>query len=87
MEINLRRLAIAQIVLGVLVVGSFFAFVNWVAHGYYVYQGMVPGSDIIVRMHVNPGQATIFETWQLVYLALGLVVIICGIAQLVKARR
>lgn len=87
LKIDMRKLAVAQIVLGLLVIGSFFAFGDWISNGYHVYEGTIPGSDINVRMHLNPGRATILEIWQFIYLALGLLVVGCGIAQFVKARR
>lgn len=86
---NSKKLAIAQIVLGLLVVGSFFAFINWVFDGYYVYEGTIPDSDVGVRVLLNPNPAipNLVKIWQFVYLGLGVVVIGCGIAQFIKLIR
>ena len=82
----MKKLAIAQIVMGILVVGSLIFWVGWVSTGYLYAEGMVSGSDFTVGVFMNPGRATLLETWPLVYFALGLVVIGCGIAQFIKAR-
>jgi len=84
----MKKLAIAQIVLGVLVVGSLLFWAGWVSTGYLYAEGTVPGTDIHVGVFGNPGRATLFfETWPLLYFALGLSVLGCGIAQYVKAKR
>jgi hypothetical protein len=86
-RISSTKLAIAQVVLGLLIIGSFFAFVNWVSNGYNVYEGTIAGSDIIVRVFLNPGRVPLYQVWSLIYLGLGVVVTGCGIAQLIKSRR
>ena len=83
----MKKLAIAQMVLGVLVVGSLIFWVGWVSTGYLYAEGTVPGTDIHVGVFGNPGRATLLDTWPLVYFAPGLAVIGCGIAQYFKARR
>ena len=83
----MKKLAIAQIALGILVVGSLVFWVGWVSTGYLYAEGTVSGRDLTVGVFMNPGRATLLETWPLVYFALGLVVIGCGIAQYFKARR
>ena len=82
----MKKLAIAQIVLGVLVVGSLIFWVSWVSAGYLYAEGTVPGTDIHVGVFGNPGRAILRETWQYIYFTLGLSVLGCGIAQFVKAK-
>ena len=86
-EINLRNLAVIQVFLGLLVVVSFFAFSGWLAGGYYVYEGTIPGTDTIVRTNINPEQVPLIDIWYFVFLALGSLVVIGGIWQFVKAWR
>ena len=83
----MKRIAIAQVVLGVLIIGSFFAFMQGVYRGYNTLEGTFPGTDNVVRVLMNPGQATLIGAWQFVYLAVGLVVTGCGIALFIKTQR
>ena len=88
LRINLRKLAIVQIVLGLLVIGSYFAFNGWIYDGYYTYEGIIPGSDITVRMSQNPQpfMSGTVEVWQFVLLGLGVIVAVFGIIQFIKSR-
>ena len=84
----MKKLAIAQIVLGILVVGSLIYWGEWVSTGYHIHEGILPGDDGTIRrilgLHApNP----LIDAWAVVYLGLGLSVLVCGIAQYVKARR
>jgi len=81
------KLAIAQMVLGVLILGSLCGFIAWLEPGFY--HIVVPpreGSDVVTRIFLNPGWNIPMRTWQAVYLVLGLSVLGCGIAQYLKAR-
>jgi len=83
----MKKLAIAQIVLGILVVGSLIYWGEWVSTGYHIHEGILPGDDgtihRILGLHApNP----LIDAWAVVYLVLGLSVLVCGIAQYVKAR-
>jgi hypothetical protein len=86
--ISLRKLAIVQIILGLLVIGSFFAFNSWIYDGYYTYEGTIPGSDITVRMLQKPHPFIPgnIEVWQFVLLGLGVIVVVLGIIQFIKSR-
>ena len=84
----MKKLAIAQIILGVLVVGSVIYWMGWLSTGYLYAEGAVPGTDILWGVHSNPGRATLFfETWPFIYFSLGVVVFGFGIAQYLNARR
>ena len=83
----MTKLAIAQIVLGVLIVGSIFAWMVWISPDYHIREGIIPGSDTVIRsiglIKPNP----LLGAWAVVYLILGLSVFGCGIAQYFKARQ
>lgn len=84
----MKKLAIAQIVLGMLVVGSLIFWAGWVSNGYLYGEGTVPGTDThVMGVFGNPGRVPLLEIWPLIYLSLGLVVLGCGIAQYLTARR
>ncbi len=82
----MTKLAIAQIVLGILVVGSLFAWMVWISLGYHIREGIIPGSDTVIRsiglIKPNP----LLDVWAVVYPILGLSVFGCGIAQFVKVK-
>ncbi len=80
----MKKLAIAQIVLGILAVGSLVAWNVWVSPGYHIREGILPDGNTIRSMGLlkaNP----LMGAWTVVYLVLGLSVFGCGLAQLVKA--
>ena len=84
----MTKLAITQIILGVLIVGSLISWAGWVSTGYLYAEGTVPGTDTrVIGVFGNPGRAILLETWQYIYFTLGLSVLGCGIAQYFKARR
>ena len=83
----MKKLAIAQIVLGILVVGSLFAWMVWLSTGYHQYEGIVPGSDTVIRILGLLKPNPLMDAWMVVYLVLGLAVLGCGIAQFVRAKR
>jgi len=83
----MKKLAIAQIVLGMLVVGSLIFWAGWVSTGYLYAEGTIPGTDIHTGVFENPGRVPLLEIWPLIYFSLGLVVLGCGIAQYLTARR
>jgi len=83
----MTKLAIAQIILGVLIVGALFAWMVWVSPGYQIREGIIPGSDTVIRSMGLIKPNPLLDVWAVVYLVLGLSVLGCGIAQFVKARR
>jgi len=84
----MKRLAIAQIVLGMLVVGSLIFWAGWVSTGYLYAEGTLPGTDThVIGVFGNPGRVPLLEIWLLVYLFLGIVVFGFGIAQYLNTRR
>ena len=84
----MKKLALTQIVPGALVVGSLVYWMGWLSTGYLYAEGTVPGTDIHVGVHSQPGRATLFfETWPFIYFSLGIVVFGFGIAQYLNARR
>ncbi|MFC1864381.1 hypothetical protein ACFLYG_00945 [Chloroflexota bacterium] len=83
----MRKLSVTQIVLGIFVVGSLFAWMVWISPGYHIREGIIPGSDTVIRsiglIKPNP----LLGVWAVVYPILGLSVFGCGIAQYFKARQ
>ncbi len=67
----MKKLAIAQIVLGVLVVGSLIYWGEWLSTGYLYAEGTVPGTDIHVGVFGNPGRVPLLEIWPFIYFSLG----------------
>jgi len=80
-----KKLAIAQIVLGILVVGSLIYWGEWVITGYPIHEGILPDSTIRRILGLTK-QNPLAPAWMVVYFVLGLSVFGCGIAQYVKAR-
>ena len=82
----MKKLAIIQIVLGILVIASLIFWAGWVSSGYHRYRGIYPGEDMIREtmglLPVNPYMVT----WVIVYFIVGLAVLGCGITQYLKAR-
>ena len=78
------RLAIAQIVLGVLIVGSLVWFIGWVEWEYGSYTKL--DKDVEVVIHPLPGWIIRMISWKVASFLLGLSVLGCGIAQFIKAR-
>jgi len=79
--------AIAQIVLGILVVGSLIFWAGWVSTGYLYAEGTLPGIDThIMGVFGNPGHVPLLEAWPFIYFSLGILVFGCGIAQYLNAR-
>jgi len=83
----MKKLAIAQMVLGMLVIGSLIFWAVWVSTGYLYAEGTVPGTDTVIGVFGNPGRVPLLEIWPLIYVSLGLVVLGCGLAQYLTARR
>ncbi len=82
----MKKLAIAQIVLGILVVGSLIYWMGWLSTGYHIREGTIPGSDTVIHSMGLVAPNPLLDAWTVVYLMLGLSVFGCGIAQFVKAR-
>jgi len=71
----------------VLIVGSIFAWMVWISPGYHIREGIIPGSDTVIRSIglIKPNPPLYF--WAVVYPILGLSVFGCGIAQYFKAKQ
>ena len=81
----MKKLAIAQIILGIVVVGSLIYWGEWVSTGYHIHEGT--GDDGTIRRILGLTKQNPLElAWMVVYFMLGLSVFGCGIAQFVKAR-
>lgn len=78
-------MAIAQIVLGALIVGSLVWFIGWVEYDYGSYTKLIRGIE--VEFHALPGWIMQLISWKVTSFLLGLSVLGCSIAQFVKARR
>ena len=81
------RLAIAQIVLGILIFTSLFLFMEYVIPGYY-YEVMIDSNgNVIGRVFGLHKPNVPLNVWLFTYPALGLAVFGCGVAQYLQARR
>jgi len=78
------KLAITQVILGILIVGSLVWFINWVEPDYGSHTRLIGGTE--VEFHPLPGWLIRLISWKAVSFALGLSVLGCSIAQFVKAR-
>ncbi len=82
----MKKLAIAQIALGILVVGSLVFWMGWVQTGYHDAFGVDPDGNIRIRILGLVAPRPLIGVWAVIYFMLGLSVFGCGTAQLVKAR-
>ena len=78
------KLAVTQIVLGALIVGSLVWFIGWVEWDYGSYTILREGIE--VEMLHLPGWMVRMISWKAASFVLGLGVLGCGMAQFVKAR-
>ena len=83
----MKKLAINQIVLGILIIGSFFVFLVFVTPGYYNQEIIDTEGNIIGNVLGLHKLNMLLIIWTFIYPALGLAVLGCGIAQLIQARR
>ena len=83
----MKKLAIAQIALGVSVIGCLLSWANWVSPGYHIHEGLIPGTDMILHCMALLKPNPLLPAWSLVFLALGLAVTGCGMLQYFEARR
>ena len=86
----MRKLAIAQIVLGVLIIGALVWFIGWVEYGYGSFietvENPAGGGMVEVEMNHVPGWFVKMITWKAAGFMLGLSVLGCGLAQWFRAR-
>ncbi len=82
----MKKLAIIQIILGILVVGSLIYWGAWVSTGYHNSVGTDPDGNIIHVLGLHKPNP-LMNAWAIAYCMLGLSVLGCGIAQYIKARR
>jgi hypothetical protein len=75
-----KKLAIVQIILGVLVVGSLIYWGDWISSGYHIWEAILP-DGYTVRESGFPAPNPALYIWSILYPALGLAVLGCGIAQ------
>lgn len=79
----MRKLAVVQIILGLLIIGSLIYWEGWLSNGYHNLEGTAPDGMVIIvspMLRLNPG----LIVWELLYPALGLTVLGCGIARYFK---
>ena len=79
------RLAITQITLGVLIIGSLVWFIGWVEPDYGSFTILREGIE--VEMLPLPGWIVRMISWKAASFVLGLSVLGCGIAQFLKVKR
>ncbi len=77
---EMKKLAIIQIVLGVLIVGSLIYWMGWISSGYHIREGIDPDGTTIRSLPLLKPNPTL-DVWAILYPALGLTVLGCGIAQ------
>jgi len=76
----MKKLAIIQIILGILIVLSMIYWVSWLSNGYHVREGLTPdGTTIISNSLIMQNRA--LDVWSMLYPALGLAILGCGTAQ------
>ncbi len=81
----MKKLAVVQIILGGLIIGSLIYWEGRLSPGYHNLEGTAPdGMRIFIMpmLRMNPG----LIAWELLYPALGLAVLGCGIARYFKTR-
>ncbi len=81
----MKKLAIAQIILGALIIGSVIYWLGWLSDGYHILEGTTPNGHTIHTLPLlapNPPM----DVWTLLQPSLGLAVLGCGIAQLFRIR-
>ncbi len=78
------KLAITQIVLGALIIGSLVWFIGWVEPDYGSVTRLIEGVKVEIRP--LPGWIARLISWKAASFVLGLSVLGLGIAQFVKAR-
>lgn len=82
-----KKLAIAQVILGVSVIGYLLSWVNWISPGYHIHEGLIPGTDMILHCMGFLMPKPLLTAWVFVFLALGLAVTGCGMLQYFETRR
>jgi len=82
------KLAIAQMVLGALIITSIFLLVVYITPGYF-YEVMIDSDgNVIGRVFGLHKVMVLLDIWSFIYsVVLGLAVFACGVAQYVQARR
>lgn len=75
-----KKLAIAQIILGALIVGSLIYWIGWISSGYHIREAILL-DGYIVRESGFPAANPALVVWSILYPELGLAVLGCGIAQ------
>jgi hypothetical protein len=83
----MKRLAVAHIVLGILIIGSLVFWYLAILDGYLDFDGTVPQGDVGVTVFMMPGYVGSLEIWRFGHLFLGLLVTVFGIARYITARR
>jgi hypothetical protein len=77
---KMKKLAIAQIILGLLIIGSLIYWGDCLVSGYHIREGIAPDGTIIRSSPLlKPNPA--LDIWSILYPTLGLAVLGCGIAQ------
>ncbi len=84
---NEMKNAVALMILGALLVGSFFVFVAQVERGYHEQEMIDPDGNVIGHVMGLQAPNPVLDVWRLVYLALGLATFGCGIARYLQSRR
>ncbi len=83
----MKKLALTQIILGILVVGSLVFWIGWVQTGYHDAFGADPDGNIRFRILGLLKPNPLMGVWAVIYFMLGLSVLGSGIAQFLKGRR
>ncbi len=76
----MKKLATVQIILGALVVGSLIYWIGWISSGYHIREAILPDGYTVRELGLLPLNPSLY-VWSMLYPALGLAVLGCGIAQ------
>ena len=79
------KLAITQVVLGIIIIGLLVWFVGWVEPDYGSVTRLIDGIE--VELNPTSGWTILLITWKASSFVLGLAVLSCGILQYSRVRR
>ena len=81
------RNAVALMILGALLIGSFFVFVAQVQMGYHEEEMIDPDGNVIGKVLGLTAPNPVLDAWLVAYGGLGWATFGCGVAQYVQSRR
>ncbi len=85
LKTKVKKLAITQIILGALIIGSAVYWIGWLSDGYHILEGTTPDGETIRTFPLLAPNPPMY-IWSLLQPSLGLAVLGCGIVQLFRTR-